>query len=91
MSKNWSDLRKELNLTAEEEALISMEKELISTLIEIREEEGITQAELAEKCHVKQSAIARLESGVHSPQINSMLKILVPLGYTLKVTPIKKK
>ncbi len=91
MSKNWKDLREELNLTPEEEAVIRMEKELIETLIEIREKEGITQAELAEKCHVKQPVIARLENGTHSPQINSLLRILVPLGYTLRVMPIKSK
>ena len=33
MSKNWKDLREELNLTPEEEAVIRMEKELIETLI----------------------------------------------------------
>lgn len=91
MSKNWKDLREELNITPEEEEIIRMEKELIETLIQIREEEGITQAELAKKCHVKQPMIARLESGIHSPQINSLLKILVPLGYTLRVTPLKKR
>ena len=91
MSKNWKDLREELNLTPEEEAVIRMEKELIETLIEIREEEGITQAELAEKCHVKQPVIARLENGAHSPQINCLLRILGPLGYTLRVMPIKRK
>jgi len=34
---------------------------------------------------VKQPVISRLESAVHSPQINSILKILKPLGYTLAV------
>ena len=91
MAKNWIELRKELDITPEEEAVIEMEKELRETLVTIREEEGLTQAELARKCHVKQPVIARLENGVHSPQVNSLLKILVPLGYTLRVTPMKKR
>ena len=47
-----------------------------------------TQAQLAEKCNVTQPVIARMEKAVHSPQIDSLLKILTPLGYTLKIEPL---
>ena len=40
---------------------------------------------------VKQPVIARMDKTVHSPQINSLLKIPVPLGYTLKIVPTAKK
>ena len=87
----WKELRSELNITDEEEQVIDLEKNLIKTMVEVREQQGLSQAELAEKCHVKQPVIARMEKAVHSPQINSLLKILVPLGYTLEIVPMAKK
>ena len=85
MATNWTDFRKTLNLTPEEEEIINLEKSLISAVIEAREQSGMTQQQLSELCGVKQPVIARLESAVHSPQINSMIRILKPLGYTLAV------
>jgi hypothetical protein len=32
-----------------------------------------------------------METAAHSPQIDSLLRILIPLGYTLKIEPIIKK
>ena len=87
---SWEDVREELNISSEEEYIIELEKELIGTLADIREKQGLSQAELALKCNVKQPSIARLEKAVHSPQIDSLLRVLVPLGYTLKIVPIKK-
>jgi transcriptional regulator with XRE-family HTH domain len=86
----WKEFRKELGITPEDESVIELEKELIKTLVRIREEKGLSQAELAVKCNVKQPMIARMEKSVHSPQIDSLLKILVPLGYKLKIVPLEK-
>lgn len=91
MARTWKEVRNELELTAEDEKVIELEKELICTLVKIREEQGLTQKQLAEMSQVKQPFIARMESSTHSPQINSLLKILVPLGYTLQIVPISKK
>jgi transcriptional regulator with XRE-family HTH domain len=85
MSTNWKDFRKTLNLTPEEEEIINLEKSLIHAVVEAREKSGLTQTQLSELCGIKQPVIARLESAVHSPQINSMIRILKPLGYTLAV------
>lgn len=87
---SWKEFKKELNITAEEEKVIEMEKELIRSMVAIREEQGISQAELAKKCNVKQPTIARMERDTHSPQIDSLLRILAPLGYTLQIVPMKK-
>lgn len=86
----WKEFRKELNITDEEEKVIEMEKELIRSMVAIREEQGLSQAELAKKCNVKQPTIARMEKDAHSPQIDSLLRILAPLGYTLQIVPMKK-
>lgn len=85
----WKTLREELNLTEEDEKVIALEKKLIETMVHIREEKGLTQSQLAKLCDVKQPLIARMESSTHSPQIDSLLRILVPLGYTLQIVPIQ--
>jgi len=85
MATNWKDFRRTLDLTPEEEEIIDLEKSVISAIVDAREQKGLTQKQLSELCGVKQPVIARLESAVHSPQINSIIRILKPLGYTLAV------
>ena len=85
MSTNWRDFRDTMELSSEEEEMINLEKSLITAVVNAREESGLTQKQLSELCGVKQPVIARLESAAHSPQINSIIKILKPLGYTLAV------
>lgn len=84
----WRELRKELNITSDDERVIALEKELIRSLVAIREDQGLSQAQLAKQCNVKQPVIARIEKAAHSPQLNSLLKILAPMGYTLQIVPI---
>jgi len=87
----WKELKKDLSISQEDKSAIELEKDLIRTMVAIREEKGLTQSQLAEICNVKQPVIARLESSVHSPQIDSLLKILTPLGYTLQIVPMNEK
>ena len=87
----WLEFRKELEITPEEENVIELEKELIRTMVSIREEQGLSQAELAARCNVKQPVIARMEKAVHSPEIDSLLRVLTPLGYKLQIVPMEKK
>ncbi len=88
---SWEELKNSLSINQEAQNAIELEKDLIRTMIAIREEKGLTQSQLAEICNVKQPVIARMESSVHSPQIDSLLKILTPLGYTLQIVPMGKK
>ncbi len=90
MSKmtTWKELKNNLSIGPEDKNAIELEKDLIRTMVAIREEKGLTQSQLAEMCNVKQPVIARMESSV---QIDSLLKILTPLGYTLQIVPIGKK
>lgn len=87
--KTWDEFREELDITTEDENQIQFEKELILTMIKIREEKGLTQAQLAQMCGVKQPVIARMETATHSPRIDSLLKVLTQLGYTLKIVPVE--
>jgi len=85
MATEWSDFRKTLNLSKEDEEIINLETSLIEAVVEAREQSGLTQKQLSGLCGIKQPVLARLESAVHSPQINSLIRILKPLGYTLAV------
>ena len=70
---------------------INFEASLISKMVEAREKRGLSQRELAKISGIKQPAIARMESLKSTPKIDTLLKVLVPLGYTLKIIPLKKK
>ncbi len=74
-------------MSEDERARIEFEVSLIGKLIEARESRGVTQKELAEMTGLKQSAIARLESMKATPQIDTLFKLLKPLGYTLAIVP----
>ena len=85
MATKWKDFRETLELTPEEEEIINLEKSVISAIVDAREQSGLTQKQLSELCGITQPVIARLENAVHSPQINSIIRVLKPLGYKLAV------
>ena len=87
----WKEVKESLNFTPEEEAEIQLEEELIEATIEARKREKLTQRDLSAKSGIKQPTIARIESHSHSPQVSTLIKLLYPLGYTIKVVPLKKK
>ena len=86
--KNWKEFEKELNFTEEETIEMELEKQLIETIIEARKKAKMTQRELSEKTKIKQPSIAKIESLARSPQAITLIKLLYPLGYTLKIVPI---
>ena len=89
IGKEWSGIEKEL-LIPQEIAEIDLKLALIGELIKARQEKGITQQQLEELSGVKQPVIARIEKGKTNFQIDTVLKILAPLGKTLAIVPIKE-
>lgn len=84
---NWNDLQNELFTTQEiEESALRVA--LIGELIQARKEQGISQRQLEELSGVKQPVIARMERGTSVPSIDTLLKVLVPLGKTLAIVPL---
>jgi len=79
------------NVSPSQRAKIEFEVELIGKLIEARESKGFTQAQLAEAAGIKQSAVARMESLKATPQIDTLFKVLMPLGYKLAIVPNEEK
>lgn len=90
IGSSWGEVRAEL-FTPGEIAESNLRVALIGELIKARQEKGITQKELEKMSGVKQPVIARMETGSTSPQLDTILKILAPLGKTLAVVPIAGK
>jgi ribosome-binding protein aMBF1 (putative translation factor) len=85
---NWEDFRKEI-FTPEEIEESNLRVAIIGEIIKARQEKGISQRKLEELSGVKQPIIARMEKGMTNPQIDTILKILVPLGKTLAIVPLE--
>ena len=76
-------------LTPDEIAESELRVSIIGELIKARQEKGISQKKLEELSGVKQPVIARMEKGSTSPQLDTILKVLAPLGKTLAVVPLE--
>ncbi len=77
-----------------DESIVTLEAELLNELLEdlvrTRKEMKVTQKDLEEKSGICQTAITRIEKNVNTPQISTMLKLLVPLGKKLKIVDIEE-
>ena len=74
----------------EEIDVMDLEYNLICDFIKLRNEMGLTQKQMAEEAHVVREMIAVIENRKKHPQINTLIKILKPFGYTLSITRIDK-
>ena len=88
IGSSWDKVRIEL-FTPGEIAESNLRIALIGELIKVRQEKGISQKKLAKLSGVKQPIIARMEKGYTSPQLDTLLKVLTPLGKTLAIVPMK--
>lgn len=66
-----------------------LNKIFIKEFIQFRKENNLTQDLFSKYSNVSREKIARIECGYSSPTIISLLKILAPIGYTIKITKIK--
>ncbi len=58
---------------------------IVGALIEQRNALGMSQRELAAMCGIPQSSVARIESFKTIPNLDTLLKIMQPLGLKLSV------
>lgn len=89
IGSNWEDVEKEL-YTVEEIEQSKIRVALIGEMIRARQETGISQKELERRSGVKQPNIARIELGEGNPTIDTVIKMLVPLGKTIAVVPLNE-
>ena len=88
IGRSWEEFEKDI-YTADEIRESDLRVSLISEFIRARDELGISQKKLEELSGVKQPIIARMEKGYSNPQIETVLKLLAPMGKTLAIVPIK--
>ena len=90
----WDSIRAEVladpELKAEYEAL-EAEFSTASQLIALRAASGLTQRELAELVGMKQSQLARIESGKQVPKLDTLAKLAAGAGYALEIDFIPLK
>jgi DNA-binding XRE family transcriptional regulator len=67
-------------------------KKIAMVLKKVREQENLTQSQLAEKAHVTQSVIARIESGEAKtlPRLDLFNRILASVGYHTSIVAKKR-
>lgn len=87
--RTWEDYKKEAksfdpNIKQDIEE-IEVLASIVSTIIERRNELGISQRELADICGLPHSSVARIESCTVKPKVETLIKIMKPLGLTLSV------
>jgi DNA-binding XRE family transcriptional regulator len=63
-------------------------KRILDELTICRKEANFSQTHLGMAAGIRQSVISRIESSTISPQINTILKLLAPLGKTLAIVDI---
>lgn len=86
----WEQVKEELKAVNSTSKQIVEDVEayvdIIAAINNKRQELGISQRDLAKLCKIPQSSVARIESFKVTPSIDTLLKLLRPLGLTLSVT-----
>ena len=80
-----------MNQMKDEKRMLDLEYNLICDFIKLRNELGLTQKEMGEASNTIREIIAVIETRKKHPQINTLIKILEPFGYTLSITKIKEE
>lgn len=87
--KTWDDYKQYVKEVNPEDGQVLDELEsisaIISAMIDQRNALGISQRELASMCGMPQSSVARIENFKTIPHLDTLLKIMNPLGLTLTV------
>lgn len=68
-----------------------LKNKFIKEFISVRKENNLTQNLFGLYSGVPREKIARIEGKMHSPSIDSLIDILAPIGYTIKIVKIDKK
>jgi len=90
--KTWEDYKNHVKAIdpAAKEDIENIEEltSIVSSLIAKRNELGISQRDLAAECGLPQSSIARIESFKTTPKLDTLLKLMRPLGLKLQVASV---
>ena len=87
--RTWNDYKAHVK-SVDAQARGDMEQieeiaEIVGAMVEQRNAMGISQRDLAAMCGIPQSSVARIESYKTTPNLDTLLKIMQPLGLKLTV------
>ena len=57
---------------------------------DLRKKNNLTQQQLSKLTGIKQPVIARIEKHTNSPRIDTLFKLLYPMGYTIRIVPLEQ-
>ena len=87
--RTWEDYKNHVKAVSEEERRnmeeIEEVSEIVSSIIRRRQELGISQRTLAERCGIPQSSVARIETLKTIPKLDTLVKLLQALNLKLQV------
>ena len=68
------------------------ESAIIQSIIDARKDSPLTQKELSERTGITQSDISKMEQGLANPSIQTLQKLALGMGMTLRIefVPLKK-
>ena len=71
-----------------EEKLRELERDVIRQVVMARKSQKLSQRVVGERAGIIRETVAKIENNLNSPQINTLIKLLEPIGYTLGVVPL---
>ena len=87
--KTWEDYKNHVKAVSKEERQNMEELEevssIVSSIIKRRQEMGISQRALAERCGIPQSSVARIETFKTTPKLDTLIKLMQALDLKLQV------
>ena len=87
--RTWEDYKDYVKAVNEEERQqmeeIEAVADIVSSIIKRRQELGISQRTLAEKCGIPQSSVARIETLKTTPKLDTLVKMVQALGMKLQL------
>ena len=87
--RTWEDYKNHVKAVSEEERRnmeeIEEVSDIVSSIIRRRQELGISQRTLAERCGIPQSSVARIETLKTTPKLDTLVKLLQALNLKLQV------
>ena len=88
MGYDLEEVRKEIN-TPKKSSSYELCEAITQEIARMRKYNHMSQQELADRSGVKQQMIARFESGINTPNMSTVLKLLAAFGKTLYIGDLK--
>ena len=90
--RTWDDYKTHVKSISEEERRNMEEIEevadIVSSIIRRRQELGISQRMLAERCGLPQSSVARIETLKTTPKLDTLVKLMQAINLKLQVAAV---